>query len=203
VRACLVASVIAVAAPARADGVFFEESFGVANARGPLAPIVAGPLHVRVGAGMRLGDFALEPWVLSDLATDRMNAWKGIVGGDPVPGAADLESYGLDAKYIMPIDQRLSTFVRTGPFVASGNGALSGYSGRGIGIAGGAQITGRVRALGFLFSPLFFVKRGPFVTGALFLDAGYDFYWLRGPNGDTITARVGHVSVGFGVGSAF
>ena len=40
------------------------------------------------------------------------------------------------------------------------------------------------------------------VTGALFLDAGYDFYALRGPRAG-IDARVGHVSVGFAIGSAF
>ncbi len=202
-RACLVASVIAVAAPARADGVFFEESFGVANARGPLASTVAAPLHLRVGIGMRIGDFALEPWVVADQQLDRVHAWKGVVGGDPKPGAADLEAYGLDAKYIVALDHRFSVFARTGPLAADGNGALMGYTGRGFGFAGGAQITGRVRALGFLFSPLFFVPKGPFVTGSLFLDAGYDFYWLRGPGGDAITAHVGHVSVGFGVGSDF
>lgn len=194
---------IAVAAPARADGLFFEESFGVANARGPLAGIVASPLHLRVGIGMRIGDIAVEPWVVSDQQMDRTGAWKGLVGGDPQPGAADLEAYGLDAKYIVALDERFSVFARGGPFAADANGALMGYSGRGLGIAGGAQITGKVRALGFLFSPLFFTKRGPLVTGSLFLDAGYDFYWLHGPSGDTITARVGHVSVGFGVGSAF
>ncbi|MEO7733203.1 MAG: hypothetical protein ABIY55_19730 [Kofleriaceae bacterium] len=151
---------------------------------------------------MRIGHLALEPWILSDLQTDRVGAFKGLVGGQPADGTADLEVMGLDAKYIVPLDDRVEVFVRGGPLVAEANGALDGFHGRGIGIAGGAQLSGKVRALGFLWSPLFFLARGPMVTGALFLDAGYDFYFLRRGN-ELLEARVGHVSIGFAVGSAF
>jgi hypothetical protein len=109
---------------------------------------------------------------------------------------------GLDAKYIVALDHRLEVFARGGPLVAEGTGALAGFHGRGVGVAAGAQLSGKVRALGFLWSPLFFLNRGPRVTGALFLDAGYDFYFLR-RGSEVIDARVGHVSVGFAVGSAF
>jgi hypothetical protein len=206
VKGRLAAVVIALAAvTARAwaeDGAYVAESFGVATGRGRLAGVLGSPLHLRIALGMRLGRVALEPWILSDLQTDRVGAFKGLVGGQPADGTADLNVMGLDAKYIVPLDDRVEVFVRGGPLVADTNGALAGFHGRGLGVAGGAQLSGKVRALGFLWSPLFFLARGPKVTGALFLDAGYDFYFLRrGP--ELLDARVGHVSVGFAIGSAF
>jgi hypothetical protein len=185
------------------DGAYVAESFGVATGRGAVAHMLGSPLHLRIGLGMRLGHLAIEPWIQQDLQTDRVGAFKGLVGGEPADGTADLNTMGLDAKYIVALDRRLEVFVRGGPLVADGAGALAGFHGRGVGLAGGAQLSGKVRALGFLWSPLFFLKRGPMVTGALFLDAGYDFYFLRAAGGRALDARVGHVSVGFAVGSAF
>jgi hypothetical protein len=197
-------AIVTAAAPARADdGAYVDESFGVASAHGKLARVLGDPLHLRFAVGMRLGSFAIEPWFLSDLQTSRVGAFKGLVGGDPAPGSADLTALGIDLKYIQPIDDHLSAYVRGGPLAADANGALAGYTGRGLGVAGGVQLTGQVRALGFLWSPLFFLKRGPMVTGSLFLDAGYDFYFLRANAGEPINARIGHVNVGFAVGSAF
>jgi hypothetical protein len=189
---------------ARADtGAYFAESFGVATGHGPLASALGSPFHLRLAVGMRLGDLAIEPWILSDLQTDRVHAFRGLVGGDPAAGSADLNAMGLDAKYIVALDRRLEVFARGGPLTAEGTGTLTGYRGRGFGLAGGAQLTGDVRALGFLWSPLFFLERGPLVTGALFLDAGYDFYFLRSKLGPPIDARVSHVSIGFAIGTAF
>ncbi|HEY0189567.1 MAG TPA: hypothetical protein VGC42_00500 [Kofleriaceae bacterium] len=184
-------------------GAYVEESFGVATSRGPLGRMLGSPLHVRVGLGMRLGHFAIEPWFLSDMQTDRVGAFRGLIGGDPAAGSSDLSALGIDLKYIVPIDKHLEVFVRGGPLSADANGAMAGYAGRGFGFGGGAQLTGKVRALGFLWSPLFFLKRGPMVTGSLFLDAGYDFYFLRADDAPAINSRVGHVSLGFAIGSAF
>jgi hypothetical protein len=198
------AAIVASSAAARADdGAYVAESFGVATGHGKLAGLLGSPLHLRLSLGMRLGNFAVEPWVVSDLQTDRTGAFRGIVGGEPAPGSADLNAMGIDAKYIVALDRRLEVYARVGPLVADASGALAGYHGRGVGIAAGAQLTGKVRALGFLWSPLFFLARGPIVNGALFLDAGYDFYFLRASGGAPIDARVGHVSIGFAVGSAF
>ncbi len=198
------------ALPARADsddrvttGAYVAESFGVASSHGTLGRMLGSPLHLRFGVGLRLGHWAVEPWFLSDLQTDRVGAFLGRVGGDPAAGSADLPSMGIDVKYIEPIDRHLEVFVRGGPLTAEANGAMAGYAGRGLGFGAGAQLTGKVRALGFLWSPLFFLKRGPLVTGSLFLDAGYDFYFLRGDGAPAINSRVGHVSLGFAVGSAF
>jgi hypothetical protein len=204
VRGALLALGLAVvAAPARADGVYVDESFGVATPHGKLASVMGDPLYLRFGIGMRLGQLAIEPWFLTDLQTSRVGAFRGLIGGDPAPGSADINALGLDVKYIVPLDNHLETYVRGGPLSATANGALAGYAGRGLGVGGGFQLSGQVRALGFLWSPLFFLKRGPLITGALFLDAGYDLMFLRAHGSDPINDRIGHVAVGFALGSAF
>jgi hypothetical protein len=187
---------------ARADGPYLTESFGVASGTG-FAGMLGTPLHLRLAIGMRLGNFAIEPWIVSDLQTERDGATLGLVGGDPRPGTADVNSMGLDARYIVALHDHVAMFARGGPMVSDGTGALAGYHGRGVGAAVGAQLTGKVRALGFLWAPLFFVKRGPMLTGALLVDAGYDFVFLRMPGAPAIDARIGHISVGFAFGSAF
>lgn len=199
----LVALLALAAGPARADGLYFAESFGVGIARGELEPIMGQPLHVRLGVGGRFGDVAIEAWMMSDMQLHRDNAFKGVIGGDPPEGTADLASYGIDARYIIKIDPVLSTYVRAGPSRAEATGVLAGYEGYGFGVGGGFQISGKVRALGFLWTPLFFLKRGPKITGALYLDQGYDFYRLRLAGAPNINARIGHVSVGFALGQAF
>jgi hypothetical protein len=205
-RASLVAVVLFTGA-ARADGIYFKESFGVGRARGALAPLVGNALHTRLGVGARLGWVAIEPWLGTDLQTEREGAFKGLVGGEPAEGLADLAQYGIDLKAIASLHQTadvvVESYVRGGASLAGGTGALDGYSGEGLGIGAGMQLRGRVRALGFLWAPLFFAKRGPKLTGALFIDQGYEFVWLRHRDAMPVTARVGSISVGFAVGSAF
>jgi len=202
-RAASALAVLASAAVHADTGVYIGESIGVGLSRDELAGVIGQPMHIRVMAGVRLGNVAIEPWILGDLQQDRDGAWRGIVGGEPAMGSADLEHYGIDGKYILPLDARLSAYVRGGPSIVAANGALEGYRGYGFGVAGGLQLSGRVRALGFLWSPLFFLNKGPKVTGALFLDQGWDFFRLRKPGAPPIHSRIGHVSVGFAVGSAF
>jgi len=204
----VIALAVALAVPrgARADGIdglYLTESFGVASAGGRFSSMLGTPLHLRLAAGVRVGNAAIEPWILSDLQTDRDGATLGIAGGDPRPGAADINSWGVDFKYIIPLERHVSLFARGGPMVSDGTGALAGYHGRGIGAAAGAQLTGKVRALGFLWAPLFFLDRGPMVTGALLIDAGYDFTFLRMSGGPPVHARIAHVSLGFAIGTAF
>jgi hypothetical protein len=59
-----------------------------------------------------------------------------------------------------------------------------------------------VRALGFLWGPLFFVKRGPKVTAAMFVDHGTELVRLK-MAGDRISPRVDHLTLGFAVGQSF
>jgi hypothetical protein len=199
------AAALALLAPAaHADtGVYIGESIGVGLSRDDLAGVIGQPMHIRVMAGVRLGNVAIEPWVLTDLQQDREGAWRGLIGGEPAMGSADITHYGIDGKYILPLDPRLSAYVRGGPSIVEANGALDGYRGYGFGVGGGLQVSGRVRALGFLWSPLFFLNKGPKITGALFLDQGWDFIRLRKPGAPNIDSRIGHVSVGFALGSAF
>ncbi|HEY4181133.1 MAG TPA: hypothetical protein VGM90_30020 [Kofleriaceae bacterium] len=188
---------------ARADGLYASESIGVSLPDASLAPYLQQPLKVRLAVGARWRFLAIEPWLSSDLQLDRDGATRGILGGTPANGTADLATYGVDAKLIGKLDDHLSAFVRMGPSRAEANGMLDGYSGWGAGASAGVQLTGRVRALGFLWAPLFFVKRGPMVTGSLFLDQGVDFYRLRMPGAPDIDAHVAHVSIGFALGADF
>jgi len=207
VRFALVA-VAAFGATAHADGMYITESFGVATGRGQLAEPLGNVIHARLAFGARMRFLAVEPWMLSELQDEREGGLRGFLpGGDPVPERADLDAYGVDARVIAPLyrnrTSRLEAYVRGGPFIASGHGVLDGYTGRGAGVATGLQITGRVRALGFLWAPLLFVKKGPMATGAIYLDQGYDFYDLQMPGAPPIQARVGHISFGFSIGQAF
>src|SRR5438477_133631 len=82
-------------AVARADtGVYIGESIGVGLSRDELANVVGQPMHIRVMAGVRIGNVAIEPWALTDLQQDRDGGWHGIIGGEPAMGSADLEHYG-------------------------------------------------------------------------------------------------------------
>ena len=197
-----VAACATIGGSARADGVFFDESGGVSLSRGRLGDYFDGVMHLRVGVGVRDGSFAIEPWLAADLDSDRAGAFYGI-GGQPKPGGADLSAYGVDAKYIRPLWQHLEVYVRGGPLYASGTGVLAPYSGYGFGTGAGLQLTGNVRALGFLFAPMFWSNRGPLVTGGLFIDEGVDFYRLHADDMPGISSRVGHLNAGFAVGSAF
>jgi hypothetical protein len=204
IRSATVVTALALWRQAAADdGIYFSESIGVGIARGELRPVMGNPLHMRIAVGGRLGNLALEPWITSDLQVDREGGFRGIIGSEPAEGSADLASYGIDAKYTVRIDPLLSTYVRAGPSLASATGVLDGYDGYGLGFGGGFVISGKVRALGFLWSPLFFLNKGPKITGSLYLDQGYDFYRLRMPGAPQINAHVGHVSVGFSLGSSF
>lgn len=206
-RATFVLALTAASLARADDGYYFTETVGVGIARGDLEPLLGRSIQTRLAVGARVKWLALEPWMRSDLQLDRVGAFRGIVGGEPAEGRADLAAYGLDLKLVGPIyrganGEKLEAYVRGGASLASGTGMLERHDGMAYGAAAGIQLTGRVRALGFLWAPLFFVKRGPKVTGSLFLDQGYDFYRLRDGT-STINARVGHVSVGFAVGSGF
>lgn len=207
-RRALILTTLLAAASARADdGVYVKESFGVGKARGQLEPIVGNAMHSRLGVGWRWRWLAIEPWLGSDLQLDREGAFRGFVGGEPADGRADLTQFGADLKLIAPLHRSgpviVEGYLRGGASYASTNGALSDYSGHALGAGAGVQLKGRVRALGFLWAPLFWVKRGPMVTGALYFDQGYEFVDLHRAGSMPVSARVGNVSVGFAIGSAF
>jgi hypothetical protein len=189
------------ASKARADGYFYEQSYGLSSAR-TNAMGAGTALRLRLGFGVRVGDVALEPWFAGDLTFDRVGDTYGI-GGDPAMGRADLTNVGFDAKYIGSIGHGLSIYVRGGPRIGGGTGVLARYSGAGIGAGTGIQLSGTVRLLGFLWAPLFWVKKGPKVTGALFLDEGVDYYHLTAGTSATIDAPIVSTNIGFAIGQDF
>jgi hypothetical protein len=190
-----------VASTARADGYFYEQSYGISSARTE-AMGVGTALHLRLGFGVRVGKVALEPWMAGDLTFDRVGDTYGI-GGDPAMGHADLTGVGFDARYSESIGHALSIYVRGGPRIGGGTGVLSRYGGPGIGAGTGIMISGRVRALGFLWAPLFWLHKGPKVIGALFLDQGVDYYHLTSGTSAPIDAPIVSTNVGFAIGSDF
>lgn len=198
--ACELVTLCALATVARADGWYYEESFGASSARG--VPSLATALRVRLGFGWRAGSVSLEPWAAADLTLHRDDAVFGVLGGEPSAGAADLAQFGVDAKYTQPLVKQLAVYVRGGPRFGDGEGALAQYYGPGVGAGAGIQLSGRVRALGLLFAPLFFVQRGPMITAAVFVDEGVDVYWLS-PERGTLRVPVVSSNMGFAFGSEF
>jgi hypothetical protein len=71
-----------------------------------------------------------------------------------------------------------------------------------VGAGTGVAITGRVRALGFAFAPLFFSKKGPLVNATLFIDHNIELLSMSG-NGMDVTLPIVGTSIGFGAGSFF
>jgi hypothetical protein len=189
------------ASKARADGYFYEQSYGLSSTR-TNAMGAGTALRLRLGFGVRVGDVALEPWFAGDLTFDRVGDTYGI-GGDPAMGRADLTNVGFDAKYIGSIGHGLSIYVRGGPRIGGGTGVLARYSGAGIGAGTGIQLSGTVRLLGFLWAPLFWVHKGPVVTGALFLDEGVDYYHLTAGTDAPIDAPIVSTNIGFAIGQDF
>jgi hypothetical protein len=208
-RTILLASLLAAQSTARADeGVYFSQSLGVAHARGGLEDTVGNAIESRLALGARIRWLAIEGWVQSNVQTDREGAFRGFVGGDPADGRADLEAYGFALRAIAPLYQapggeKIQGYLRFSPGIFAGTGMLEGYRGTGFGASAGIVLSGKVRALGFLWAPFLLMKKGPKITGSLFLDQGFDFVHMERAHARTIRARVGHISVGFALGSTF
>lgn len=193
----------ALAAPAHADGFFYGQSYGISSARSDGRPMLGESLQLRVQMGWRWGAWSVGPWFAGHLAAPRDNASFGVVGGDPQPGDSDFESIGADVRYNAAIRDHLSAYVRGGPRIAQGIGALDGYRGAGLGVGPGLQLTGEVRALGFLFAPLFFAKRGPRIHACLYIDQNVDWYRLSADQMPALSMPIIGTSIGIGAGSYF
>jgi hypothetical protein len=199
----VVACTLATAGTARADGYYYSESVGFASARGEDASAMSASLRTRAGLGYRYGALSIEPWVSADLTFSRDGATLEVFGGSPAMGHADLEGGGLDLKLSEPLGRGFSLYTRAGPRYAAATGALADYSGWGFGAGTGVALVGHVRALGFLWAPLFFTSKGPHVLAALFLDEGVDVYSLHASGMTSIATPVLATSFGFAVGTDF
>jgi len=187
---------LAAARTAAADGIYFTERIGGAKVTNDLAAYTEGGPQFAVALGMRADRWALEGF-MGALIDDSF--------GDPErrQHVHGLAIYGLDLKYINPIADHFELYLRGRMSAAMAQQGLQGWEGRGLGAGAGIQLKGKVRALGFLWAPLFFTGIGPKVTGALYLDTGYDFYRLHGPRPTAIDAEITSVTVGWVIGSDF
>jgi hypothetical protein len=210
-RLALAAAVAVLAAPglAAADGTYFSFGMGPTSIKDELASQTGDDgLRVRLAVGHRLGNLAFEGFLAPeffDLFTTAL-------------------ATGVDARYILPISSGLQVYVRGSmsrlsttlgggdDYASTRYGGCCGdslggrdYAGNGLGGGVGVQLRGRVRALGFLYWPLFFIPAGPKVNAALYIDHGYDYYRLQPADSrySTIDAKVSRLTFGFNVGADF
>jgi hypothetical protein len=216
-RSVLAIALLALATQtAAADGVYFTESFGGTDVKDELAPYMSSAFRIRIAAGYRKNNLALELWFAGGVNTSAdsygsdglgyevttPDGYKGTgyYGDYTQDSSTDFTSYGLDAKWLHPVAPNLDVYIRGGMSKGYADGLDA--EGRGLGIGAGAQLKGKVPALGFLFWPFFFTNFGPKVTAAAFVDTTYEFYRLHGAT-RTTDAQLSHLTVGFAVGSDF
>ena len=203
VAAAAVAAVLLAPGLARADGSYFSFGVGSTSVEDELAARTGDGARIRLALGHRLGNLAFEGFVAPEIFDDTYTDGVGV---------------GIDARYLLPISRGLQVYVRGSmsrlsvtlddarPYADTGWGASRDYAGRGLGGGVGVQLRGRVRALGFLYWPFFFLPLGPKTNAALFIDHGYDFYRLHPQDergGGALDARVTRLTVGFNVGADF
>ena len=189
-------------APARADGTYFSMGFGPGEVSDELGDYVRDTFHGRFALGHRIGHVAVEGYV-------------GFEGDDDLdsPYAYSSTRLGVDARYVLPLSKGLQVYVRGGlskvgatlSSYGDGRYAERDFEGRGLAGGAGVQLRGKVRALGFLYWPLFFVPAGPKVNAALFVDHGVEFDRLHAVTGPerSIDARFTRLTIGFNVGADF
>jgi hypothetical protein len=190
---------------ARADGFYYQQSYGISSARGDDAGVLGESLQLRIGLGWRWGALQVGPTFYGHLAWYRDDAYFNFLGGVPEMGDSDIEVIGADVRYNERLHRNVSVFMRGGPRYARGTaGVLDGATGSGVGAGTGVAITGKVRALGFLLVPMFFSKKGPLITATLFLDHNVEWYGMSGGrNAMDVSLPIVGTSIGFGAGSFF
>lgn len=193
----------AIAAPAAADGFYFTESFGATKVHDQLGAYMPDTdFRLRVSLGTRRGRWSLEGYVAGDIGS--YVTTPNADGGYACCGAPSLTSYGLDLKYLSPITRHIEVYLRGSATEGALTGAgLDGYAGRGLGIGAGVQLKGKVPVIGLLWWPLFFTNWGPKMTGAIFIDDGYEFYRFHRDGSSSIDAQLSHLTFGFSAGTDF
>ncbi len=206
--AVLVAS-LAAAAPARADGIYFSESFGGTKINDELGAHVHDAVRIKLALGYRASRISFEGWIGADVSED------GDYSAIPENSSPSPLTYGMDLKYHFPISRYLEAYVRgSASRMEIDDGTLDGYGGRGLGIGTGLKIEGRIPLITMLYLPTALIcvasdwckrgKLGPMGSIALFVDQGYDFYRLHGPRGGgAIDADVTRWTIGIAIGSDF
>ena len=186
-------------ARADADGWYFTEGVGSGTLEDQLGNRFEADFGMRVALGRRMDQWAIEGFMtMTDLSSVEQGNHALLVG------------YGLSARYIVPVTSHIELYARGGLHKLSldmdmdmANSRDRGYQGRAIHYGAGAQLKGKVPALGFLFYPFFFTDLGPKVTAALWLETNQQYTRLHRDRVSSIDARLTTLSLGFAVGSDF
>jgi hypothetical protein len=202
VASALVALTLAAAAgPARADGHYFSFGAGPSTVGDELGAVSGDGGRIRMAIGHRFGAFAVEGFVAPEFLDEKAD----------IAGVG----YGVDVRYILPLTSGVQGYVRgsmsrltlhdEGWESGAALGGADERSGRGLGGGVGLQLRGKVRALGFLYWPFFFLPLGPKTSAAIYIDHGVDFYRLHDTSGrtDALDAKLTRLTIGFNVGSDF
>jgi hypothetical protein len=178
---------------AHADGYYFTEGMGGTRVKDDLAAYQDGFFRFRVSVGHRRGHWATELFMAGDINTNIYTEGPSLTTG------------GVDLKYIQPVSGNLEVYLRGSATLGALDTTLSDFSGRGLGVGAGIQFKGKGSVWGLLWWPLFWlVKSGPKMTGAIWLDDGYEYYRFHGKTpGDVINAQLTHITFGYAVGTDF
>jgi hypothetical protein len=195
------AMVATTATPARADGWYFSESFGGASMGDELGQYFDADAAFRLAVGRRIGRLVIEGYVQGTFLTGKR--WLEY-------DYYSLTTFGFDAKHYYQLGKLTRAYLRGGFGRAemSDDGwrdeyGIGMYGGRILSYGGGVQVSGKVRALGFLFWPLFFAKTGPKVSASAFVDLNRQIMRLHHPRGPSLDGRLTTLMVGFKIGGDF
>lgn len=200
--AAAVTALLAVPRPAHADGTYASFGLGPGQVSDELGAYVRTTFQGRFTVGHRVGHLAIEGSIGPESSDDFND-----------PYGYEAVRLGLDARYVLPVVPGVQVYVRGGlttvdATLSSSDGnryAERDYAGRGVEGGAGVQLRGKVRALGFLYWPLFFVPVGPKIDAALFVDHSVEFDRLHAVTGPerSIDARFTRLTIGINVGADF
>jgi hypothetical protein len=188
------------APPARADGFYFAEGLGGSRFTGDADE--AG-LHLRVAGGFRAGHLGVEVFAqpVFNLGVAYDSDRDGRITPSSAPNLGELGTFGVDLKVIQPLSTHWSAYARGG--LSHMSSSLTDYAGRGLQATAGLQLAGKVRALGFLWAPFFFLGVGPKVHASLWFDATTSYYRLHADDRRSLDVRGQSWTLGFSIGQDF
>lgn len=194
---------------ARADGWYFSEGFGQTEIGDEMASKFSGSnFTARIALGRQVGPWAIDAYV----QVMSMDGRGSYAGGDYTAATV-----GVDARYFVKLAGPLQVYLRGGlnkmslhehsGYISNREAAFDprggDYAGRGITYGAGIRLSGKVRALGLLYWPLFFLPYGPKVNASLWLDTSNQFVRLHNPHARSLDGRLSTWTFGFSIGGGF
>lgn len=195
------AMVTASSGTAQADSWYFTESFGGAGMGDELGEYFSADAAVRLSVGHTIGRWAVGGFIQGTFLTGRRWLERDYYS---------LTTFGVDVKRYYRLSRVWRGYLRGGlsrTEMSDGGWrdeyGLGEYGGRSLHYGGGLQASGKVRALGFLFWPLFFAKVGPKVSASVFVDVNRHVMRLHHDRGPSLDGRLTTMMVGFKIGGGF